>query len=85
LLNSIFILTTINKYLFFNLLLLEISIILLINKIKMLLNLKKLKFLSILKLTLKFFKEFAILVIFAKLINLNSLKNNASLKRWFLI
>ena len=71
----------INKYLFFNLLLLKISIILLINKMKILLNLKKLKFLLILKLIFKFFKEFTILIIFIKLINLNSLKNNIFLEK----
>jgi len=71
----------INKHLFFSLLLLKINITLLINKIKMFLNLKKLKPLLILKLTLKFFKEFAISAIFAKLINLNNLKKNISLKK----
>jgi len=49
----------------------------------MLSNLKKLKFLLILKLTLKFFREFVILTIFAKLINLNNLKNNIFLKKKF--
>jgi len=70
----------ISKHLFFSLLLLKISVILLVNKIRMFLNLKELKFLLILKLTFKFFKEFIMLVIFIKLINLNSLKNNISLK-----
>ena len=70
----------INKYLFFNLLLLEINVILLINKIEMFLNLKKLKPLLILKLIFKFFKEFIIFTIFTKLINLNNLKNNIFLK-----
>ena len=71
----------ISKYLFFNLLLLKISVILLVNKIKMFLNLEKLKSLLILKLIFKFFRKFTMLVIFAKLINLNNLKNNAFLKR----
>jgi len=71
----------INKYLFFNLLLLKISITLSVNKIKIFSNLKKLKFLLILKLIFKFFKEFTILIIFIKLINLNSLKNNIFLEK----
>jgi len=53
----------------------------LINKIKIFLNLKKLKSLLILKLTFKFFKEFIIFVTFIKLINLNNLKNDISLKK----
>jgi len=47
----------------------------------MLLNLKKLKFLLILKLIFKFLKKFIIFAIFAKLINLNNLKNNTFLKK----
>ena len=85
LLNNIFILTAINKHLSFNLLLLKISIILLMNKIKIFLNLKKLKLLLILKLIFRFFKKFTMFTIFAKLINLNNPKNNASLKKWFLM
>jgi len=50
----------INKHLFFSLLLLKINIILLMNKIKIFSNLKKLKFLLILKLIFKFFKKFTI-------------------------
>jgi len=70
----------INKHLFFNLLLPEINITPSMNEIRVLSNLKELKSLLILKLTPKFFKEFIILAIFAKLINLSSLKNNAFLK-----
>ena len=75
----------INKFFFFDLLLLEISVTLLMNEMEVFPNLKKLKLLLILKLTFEFFKEFAIFVIFIKLINLNGLKNNISLKRWFLM
>jgi len=51
------------------------------NKIKVLSNLKELKLLLILKLILKFLKEFIMLAIFIKLINLNNLKNNIFLKK----
>jgi len=71
----------ISKYLFFNLLLLKINIMLLVNKVKIFSNLKKLKFLLILKLIFKFFKEFAILAIFTKLIDVNNLKDNTFLKK----
>ena len=46
----------------------------------MLPNLKKLKFLLILKLILKFFKKFIMPATFAKLTNLNNPKNNTFLK-----
>jgi len=81
LLNNIFILTAINKHLFFSLLLSKISVTLLVNKMKIFSNLKKLELLLILKLTSKFFKEFAIFATFVKLINLNNPKNNAFLKK----
>jgi len=71
----------INKRLFFSLLLLKINIMLLMNKMKMFLNLEKLKFLLILKLIFKFFREFIMLVIFIKLIDLNNLKDNTFLKK----
>jgi len=74
-----------NKRLFFNLLLPEISVILLMNKMGMFSNLKKLKPLLILKLIFRFSREFVILIIFVKLINLSNLKNNTSLKKWLLM
>ena len=79
-LNNTFILIAINKRLLFSLLLLKINVILLVNKIKVLSNLKELKFLLILKLIFRFFREFTMPAIFVKLIDLNSSENNASLK-----
>ena len=70
----------ISKHLSFSLLLLEINVTLLINEIGIFLDLKKLKLLLILKLTFKFLREFIMLVIFAKLIDLDGPKNNAFLE-----
>jgi len=85
LLNNIFILIAINKYLSFNLLLLKINVMLLIDKMKIFSNLKKLKPLLILRSIFKFFKKFTMPAIFAKLTNLNNSKDNTSLKKWLLM
>jgi len=73
-------LTAMSKRLFFGLLSPEISVTPPVDEVEVLPDLKELESLLILKLTPGFLKEFAMPATFAKLIDLNSLEDDASLE-----